>query len=294
MSFGIMSQNNLQGFYLSELPCEVVFASGTATVTDEVIHGFGHWNQYQKATFLLAKVSLRKHLPTELIMSFNDPRNPSHNDEEGLLAPEYSFVAGTDSGKAWGTIGGRRFTDYVNTPTGGKRYPIWKENDESLEMYMVISMATESTWRSSVGAATETIYVMVTGRLPEKNKQEIPESGILMHNSSSEITFNSNYMPLNPAKFLTYPDVPSNYKGTPPFKPSGLSGTLLHPVISIGHGVDINGWNANIGIVFSDDGQRYGARVNGISGSFPYTKAYPLLVQGHSSKFPVYRASDYF
>ncbi|GHX89447.1 hypothetical protein VCSRO111_0570 [Vibrio cholerae] len=292
MSYGILTDNNFLGFYQSERRCEVVYAIGSATVTDEVVYGFGGWYSSDRPTFLLMRVELEKLIQKNMIMLGSDTRNPSWNNELGLLVPEVAIVSGSQSGGGWGVVGGLNFSDYLNTPSGGRRYPVWSENADTLVMYFLVSTARESTWRASTGSVTDTIYVMVTGELPENGTQDIPEYGFIMKNSLGDITFNSNYMPLNPSGFLSYPSVPSNYKSTPAFSATNLNGILMHPVVNIGHGVGSNGWNANIGICMSPSGISYGARVNGFAGTFPQSRSYAHL--SSSAEFPVYQASQYF
>ncbi|HFQ5056223.1 TPA: hypothetical protein ACGU7J_001604 [Vibrio vulnificus] len=296
MSYGIYNDNGLQGFFLSEMPCEVFYAIGKATITDEVVYGFGAWNSVYRSTFLLCRVELDKLIPKQMVMRKSDPRNPSWNDEEGLLVPELSFVAGTKSGRSWGSVGGLSFSDYLNTPSQGRRYPVWEETDKKIVVYMLISSANETTWRSSSGTMSDTIYVGITGKIPISQDQQIPDFGIIMKDKNGDITFNSNYMPANPISFLAYPSCPANYKSTPAFQSSNITNIspVMFPVVNIGHGVDSNGWNANIGVSFSSDFSRYGARVNGFAGSFPYTKAYSHISNAQAALFPVYDVYDYF
>ncbi|HFG1874654.1 TPA: hypothetical protein ACGF19_003647 [Vibrio cholerae] len=294
MSYGIKTKNKFQGVFLSEKKIEVVYATGKATVTDSVVHGFGSWFESFKPTFLLCKVTLTKLINQNMIMRKSDPRNPAWNDEEGLLIPELAIVAGSLSGRSWGTVGGLSYNDYLNTINGSHRYCKWVETEKEITMFFLVSSSNEASWRSSVSTMSDTIYVMITGTIP--SSQKIPDYGMIMRNSKNEITFNSNYMPVNPSGFLNYPSSPSDYKSTPSFISSGIlnSGPLMHPVVNIGHGVNTNNWNANIGICFSSDFSRYGARVNGFAGSIPNTKAYNHLNMPSVAKFPIYKTSDYF
>lgn len=270
MSFGLYTRNNMSGLINSNYPQEVVVASGSVSYSGGTVESDGLDNVFRHRS--LTNVTLSKHVTMDMAETYNIGNN----------------------------YGRLKVTCYYHT-TGGHAVYYGGSISETSSTITFGRLDVDSGNHTGLSATSisGTLYIVLTASLWSFSQIK-PVNGICFYTSSGQVSFNSNYMPVNPYQFVSRPSPNlGNLRSynTGRRAVSGLSNSdkPMVPMAYVGRGgVDSFSIMTNVTTVYNSDGY-VSARSSGYTWTSPYppTKYGYFFISG-STLVPVLRGSDFF
>lgn len=296
MKYGIATSNGMEGFFSSERQNLVVFARGVNTYTTYPSWGYGV--QDNRPLQILVPIKCTKFFARSMMYNHVLPNGSNYN---ARVSQDLRLYVGTDSGRTGAVVGFTRYDDnWAPNNISGRINPTWSETDQYITLWVALSAGAEGYWTLGKNSrVTEKVYVLICGNLPEGNhKQQISKYGILLKNSAGNITFNSSYMPFNPAAYIRPQGVPSTWASLPAMSSTGVEGKFLLPADFSTAGISRANFDdrfyCEMRTILSTDGKRYGTRIGGWASSPPKSMPSTNYITSGYNRLPLLRVSDYF
>ncbi|ELP2652190.1 hypothetical protein R1U54_002296 [Vibrio fluvialis] len=269
--YGIQTQNNFSGFINSELPVQIVVASGYVNYSGSTVE-YAPLNNKGIRRLQISNVTLTKHVNMDMAETYD-----SSNNYGRLKVGAFIHSTGGHSCHYGGAI---------------------SENSSSLTFQRIdIDSGNQSSF--SATSISGRLYIVLVASLGSIN-QVLPDNGIVCYSSNGQVTFNSNYMPAIPRVYLGVPspnlsDMTSYNTGR--VYASGVSNSQkpMVPWQYIGRGMMTGGYTFLGGVCLVYNTDNYiSARSTGAGGvtSIPAMQ-YPIKY-GNSTQIPILLAEDYF